>query len=113
MDRLANALSLPSDQFFSQFGFSKPGSDDLVIMSCRTNTRAAWAATLAQDAGLVRCVVYQQGVYGWRIDPAVKVYRGYKLYDPPPEPEPFLLEQPDFGSGTAELAALGVVGIAY
>jgi hypothetical protein len=29
-------------------------------MQCRTNRRAAWAAQLAQDAGLQNCLVYRQ-----------------------------------------------------
>lgn len=45
----------------------------------RTNVRAGWAAQLAQDAGLSRVLVLRQGVYGWRLDPAVKPYRGYRL----------------------------------
>ena len=112
MDRLPSALNLSPDQFAAQYAFPKPGPDDLVVMSCRTNTRSAWAAALAQDSGLLRCVVYRQGVYGWRLDPAVKVYRGYKMYDPPPEPEAFQLEQPDLAAAAAELAAFGVVGVA-
>lgn len=79
------------------------------MMSCRTNTRAAWAAQLAQDAGLSRTVVYREGVYGWRVDASVKVYRGYKLFDPPPEPEPFQVEQPDLMAGATELAGLGML----
>lgn len=79
-------------------------------MSCRTNTRAAWAAQLAQDAGLPRCLVYRQGVHGWRLDPSVKVYRGYKLFDPPPEPEAFVVEETDREAGVAELRALGAFG---
>lgn len=45
----------------------------------RTNVRAGWAAQLAQDSGLSRVLVLRQGVYGWRLDPAVKPYRGYRL----------------------------------
>lgn len=41
--------------------------------------RAGWAAQLAQDAGLSHVLVLRQGVYGWRLDPAVKPYRGYRL----------------------------------
>jgi len=89
--------------------FPKPEPEDLVVMSCRTNTRAAWAAQLAQDAGLSRCVVYRQGVYGWRLDPAVKVYRGYKLFDAPPDLEAFTVEEADLDAGRAELQALVLV----
>lgn len=30
-----------------------------------------------------------QGVYGWKLSPAVKSYRSYEKWDQPPEPEPF------------------------
>jgi rhodanese-related sulfurtransferase len=108
VDRLPSALALSPENFLAQYHFPKPSIDDLVVMSCRTNVRAAWAAALAQDAGLMQCVVFRQGVYGWRLDSSVKVYRGYKQFDPPPEPEPFQLEQADIGAGAAELAALGI-----
>ena len=42
------------------FHFPRPASDDWVIMQCRTNKRAAWAAQLAADAGLTRCLIYKQ-----------------------------------------------------
>jgi rhodanese-related sulfurtransferase len=103
VDQLPAALALPPELFAEQYRFPKPRAGDLVIMSCRTNTRAAWAAQLAQDAGLRRAVVYRQGVYGWRLDPAVKAYRAYKLLDPPPEPEAFQVEAADLAVGAAEL----------
>ena len=34
-------------------------------------------------------VVLLQGVYGWKLSPAVKSYRSYEKWDQPPEPEPF------------------------
>jgi hypothetical protein len=74
----------------------------------RTNTRAAWAAQLAQDMGLRRCLVYRQGVYGWRLDQCVQAYKGYKVLDPPPEPEAFQLESIDVQRGLRELQALGL-----
>ena len=30
-----------------------------------------------------------KGAYGWRLSPAIKAYRSYEKWDPPPEPEPF------------------------
>lgn len=109
VDRLPSALHLSSGEFAAQYGFPKPQPDDLVVMSCRTNTRAAWAAAVAQDAGLQRCLVYKQGVYGWRLDPGVKVYRGYKLFDGPPEPEQVGGEEVDVVAGAAELGSLGIL----
>jgi hypothetical protein len=109
VDQLPGALALSNVEFEKQYGFPKPGQLDFVIMSCRTNTRAAWAAQIAQDAGLHRTVVYRHGVNGWRLDSSVKVYRGYKLYDQPPEPEAYQIENPDLSVGAAELAALGAV----
>ena len=73
----------------------------------RTNTRSGWAAQLAQDAGLQRCLVLRQGVYGWRLDPSVKPYRGYRLQDAPPEAEPFQVEALNVEQGRHELALTG------
>lgn len=106
VDQLPSALALPAQEFAELYRFPKPRPDELVIMSCRTNTRAAWAAALAQEAGLFHTAVYRGGVVGWRLDPSVKVYRGYKLLDPPPEPEPFQLDSVDVGAGASELEAL-------
>lgn len=33
-----------------------------------------------------------QGVYGWKLSPAVKSYRSYEKWDQPPEPEPFQVD---------------------
>ena len=74
----------------------------------RTNVRAGWAAQLAADAGLPHSLVLRCGVYGWRIDPAVKPYRGYRLQEAPPEAEAFTVEPVSVETGRAELAQLGV-----
>ena len=50
----------------------------------------------------------QQGVYGWRVDAAVKPYPGYKLQDAPPEAEAFEVEAVDAEQGLHELAQLGI-----
>lgn len=42
------------------FHFPRPSSMEWVIMQCRTNKRATWAAQLAADAGLQRCLIYRQ-----------------------------------------------------
>ena len=74
----------------------------------RTNTQSAWAAQLAKDAGLQRCLVFREGVYAWRLDPSVQPYREYRLFDPPPEPEPFQVEALSVEVGQQDLAALGI-----
>eukprot|EP00887_Chlorella_sp_A99_P002128 scaffold21.g2128.t1 len=112
VDQLPAALALPPDQFAVAYSFPKPGPDDLVVFSCRTSTRSAWAAQLAKDAGLQRCLVFRGGVCGWRADPSVKPYRGYRLFDPPPEPEPFQVEPLSPELGLQELAQLGVAALA-
>lgn len=80
----------------------------LNLSAGRTNTRSGWAAQLAVDAGLQRCLVLRQGVCGWRLDPAVKPYRGYKLQGAPPEAEPFSVEPLNAEAGRHELAQLGI-----
>ncbi len=55
-----------------------------------------------------RCLVLRQGVYGWRLDPSAKPYRGYKLQDAPPEAEPFQVETANAEVGMSELAQLGI-----
>ena len=80
----------------------------LLLPAGRTNTRSGWAAQLAADSGLQHCLVLQQGVYGWRLDPAVKPYPGYKLQDAPPEAEAFQVEAVNAEQGLHELAQLGV-----
>ena len=42
------------------FHFPRPSSGDWVVMQCRTNKRATWAAQVAADAGLQRCLIYKQ-----------------------------------------------------
>jgi rhodanese-related sulfurtransferase len=107
VDLLPSALAMSPEAFADRFRFPKPVPEDVIIMTCRTSTRSAWAAQLAQDAGL-RCLVHRQGVYGWRLDSSVKAYRGYKVGDAPPEPETFQVEEPDAAAGAAELHALGL-----
>jgi rhodanese-related sulfurtransferase len=48
------ALAMDSRAWEQSFKFPKFGNDDLVILHCRSNRRASWAAYLAQDAGLKR-----------------------------------------------------------
>ena len=51
---------MTAEQWQQHYDFPKPGPYDPVIMQCRTNRRAAWAAQLAKDAGLQNCLVYKQ-----------------------------------------------------
>ena len=64
---------------------------------------------MAKDAGLQRCLVHRQGVYGWHYEPSVLPYRRYAMLDPPPEPEPFSVEEPDVEAGRLQLAQLGLL----
>jgi hypothetical protein len=75
----------------------------------RTNNRSAWAAQVAKDAGLQRCLVHRQGVYGWHFEPSVLPYRRYSMLDPPPDPEPFQVEEVDAEAGQLQLAQLGLL----
>lgn len=89
-------------------GHSMPPMPPHPFPAGRTNTRSGWAAQVAQDAGLQHCLVLRQGVCGWRLDPAVKPYRGYRLQDVPPEAEAFVVEPLNAEAGRAELAQLGI-----
>jgi rhodanese-related sulfurtransferase len=109
VDQLPAALALPPAAFLARHRFPKPRAGDAVVASCRTHTRAAWAARLMADAGLAGALVHRDGVYGWRLDASVAPYRGYAAGDAPPEPEPFSVEAADLGAGAAELEALGVL----
>ncbi|CAM6020123.1 unnamed protein product [Sphagnum balticum] len=103
------ALAMDSRAWEQSFKFPKLGNDDLVILHCRSNRRASWAAYLAQDAGLKRCFVYKQGVFGWRVDHAVLPYESYELEDVPPEPLKFDVEAINVEAGKHELQMLGLL----
>ena len=75
-------------------------------MCCRTNSRASWAAQIAIELGYRNCIVYGQGVSGWKLDPAVSSYQGYELGQEPPEPEEFEREHIDYAHGVAELQGI-------
>lgn len=59
-DEVASALSCSAKQWKDRYRCDKPSQDDPIIMQCRTNRRAAWAAQIAQDVGLTNCFVYKQ-----------------------------------------------------
>lgn len=50
-----------------------------------------------------------QGVYGWRLQPEVKVYSSYEVGDAPPEPEHVDLDDVDPAAARAELMHLGII----
>ena len=58
--QLPSALEMSPERWEDTYQFPKPSSNDWVIMSCRTNKRATWAAQLAADAGYSRCLIYKQ-----------------------------------------------------
>ena len=106
-DHLPRALHFSPEEWLKSYRFPKPGEGDAVVLQCRTNKRAQWAALLCQGAGM-DAYVYSQGSYGWHFNEDVKQYASYEEGDAPPEPEPFDLETPDMGKGTRELEALGL-----
>ncbi|GAB4819012.1 hypothetical protein N2152v2_006058 [Parachlorella kessleri] len=109
LDQLPSAFMLDSEQFVRLYSFRKPTPDDLLIMSSRTNNRSAWAAQVAKDAGLQRCLVHRQGVYGWHFDPSVLPYRRYSMLDAPPDPEPFQVDEVAVDVGQLQLVQLGLL----
>ncbi len=74
-DEVASALSPSSRPWKERYRCDKPGHSQPVIMQCRTNRRAAWAAQIAQDAGLTNCFVYKQ-VTSVRCDTAQMIPAG-------------------------------------
>ena len=59
-DEFAAALKMNAKQWKDAYRCPKPGPGDALVMQCRTNRRAAWAAQLALDHGLQNCLVYRQ-----------------------------------------------------
>lgn len=108
VDELAAALELSPTAWQERYRFAKPGGSSTVIMLCRTNRRASWAAQLAHDAGLPHVLVYNQGVYGWRLDPNVRSYRSYDKWQAPPEPDPCQVDSIDEDRARDELEELGL-----
>ncbi len=60
VDELPAALQLAPGAWQDKYHFPKPGPGTPVVMQCRTNRRASWAAQLAHDAGLGSVFVYKQ-----------------------------------------------------
>uniref|UniRef100_A0A7S1X2T5 Rhodanese domain-containing protein n=1 Tax=Tetraselmis chuii TaxID=63592 RepID=A0A7S1X2T5_9CHLO len=109
VDQIPAAMEMEDEAWKKVYGFPKPGVGDVVVMQCRTNRRAAWAAQVCADHGYKSCFVYKSGAYGWRLDPSVKAYASYEMGECPPEPEPFGLEVPDPAATAKELIELGLM----
>lgn len=60
MDELPAALQLSGTEWAERYRFPKPGAGAPVVLQCRTQRRASWAAQLAADAGLHNVLVYKQ-----------------------------------------------------
>ena len=92
-----------------RYQFPKPGMDDVIVTSCRTNKRAIWAAHLLTEAGYSKVFAHQSGVYGWKFSPSVKPYDSYRLGDEIPPPKQFNREVADVNAALRELEDLGLL----
>ncbi|KAK9828229.1 hypothetical protein WJX74_004567 [Apatococcus lobatus] len=68
VQQVVSALNWSPAVFEAAYHFSKPSKEDVLIFHSRTNTRAAWAAQAARDAGFRDSLVHEEGVCGWRLD---------------------------------------------
>lgn len=71
--QLPMAFQMEPDSWEDTFHFPQPSNADWVIMQCRTNKRATWAAQLAADAGLTNCLIYKQVVSDIQAAPSFAV----------------------------------------
>ena len=62
-DEIPSALRMSSRQWRDSYHCEKPAQGDALVMQCRTNRRASWAAQIAQDAGFKKCLVYKQASF--------------------------------------------------
>ena len=108
-EQLPRALAMGTEEWSRTFRFPKPLAADTLIFHSRSDRRARWAAQLATDAGLERCLVLRDGVSGWRFDTCVKLYEPYQECQPPPQPQPFELEEPDLSDADEELYGLSLM----
>mmetsp|Transcript_23191 Transcript_23191/g.64393 ORF Transcript_23191/g.64393 Transcript_23191/m.64393 type:complete len:331 (+) Transcript_23191:122-1114(+) len=102
-------LEMSDEECEQTYHFQKPRVSDVLVMQCRTNRRAAWAAQVFADHGYTSCFIYKAGIYGWHLDPAIKSYASYEVDEKPPEPEPFEVETVNLASAVQELAAAGIL----
>ena len=47
-------------------------------------------------------------MYGWHLDLGIKAYKSYEKWDPPPDPEPFPVDEVNVVAACEELAELGL-----
>ncbi|GAQ87376.1 hypothetical protein KFL_003480200 [Klebsormidium nitens] len=109
VDQWARALALDGEAWEAVYHCPKLGRDALLVLACRTERRSTWAAQVAHDCGLRRVFVLSGGTNGWRFDPQVEVYDGYKEGSAPPAPVPFEVEKVDEEAATKELRDLGLL----
>jgi len=111
VNELPKALTLDAAAFQERYQFPKPGTEDVVITSCRTNKRAIWAAHLLTEAGYTKVFVHHTGTYGWRFSPSVKPYDSYNQGEEIPAPKEFTKEHSDASAGLRELEDLGLISL--
>lgn len=58
---------------------------------------------------MCRVHVYKQGTFGWRLDPTIKAYKAYDVWDVPPECDSFAVEKLEEEAAVAELTHLGLL----
>lgn len=109
VDRLPLALAMDAGAWEQHFHFPKVQPTSILVLYCRTNKRAKWGAQLAADAGLPRCYVYKDGVWGWRLHPSVMVYESYEEGEAPPAPVPFETQVIERAKAKRELLDLKIL----
>ena len=109
VEQLPRALAMSTEEWGRTFRFPKPHPSDTLVLHSRRDARARWAAQLAADAGLERCLVLRDGAAGWRFDAAVLPYEPYAEGRPPPEPQRAALEEPDLSDAEEELYGLSLL----
>jgi len=109
VEELPAALNMSSEAWLKRYRFPRPSRSEPVVMQCRTNRRAVWAAAMARDAGYDNVLVYKQGAFGWRLSSKVKAYASYEEGDDVPLAKKFDVERVDEAGAMRELEALGLL----
>ncbi len=109
VEQLPRALAMATEEWSRTFRFPKPHPGDTLVFHSRGDARARWAAQLAADAGLERCLVLRDGCAGWRFDACVKLYAPYAEGAPPPEPQQFALQDPALSDAEEELYGMSLL----
>ncbi len=60
VQQFASSLQSDLSTFEEAHHCPRPAHDDVLVLQSRVQSRAAWAARLAQDLGFVHCLVYKQ-----------------------------------------------------